>query len=341
MDGRNWNEKDSYTFSIEMKATGLDGQTPLTDGLPTLDGSEAGGTVSEPVPNEDGDGYSWTVTIEPRNTEVPNTYRFNTGKLTYTHVGIYTYTIKENASEVANVTSDTATYTVKVTVTDENGVLKRETDITPAPSASGTLDFTNTYVPTASTSVPADFELTKVFADHEWTDEYAFEFILSPVDGAPMPAEDKDAGVTIDDEGKAHKTVSGPDAGSEDTATFDFGGISYSTAGNYRYKVTEGVQSSNVTYDETIYHVTVEVKDNTETGCLEAGVNYEDSDGAPLFVNTYTEPKKEVPAGDDEEIIPGVETGDTVEIIPVLFAMVTAISVIIAMSAVMIRRRRK
>ena len=96
-----------------------------------------------------------------------------------------------------------------------------------------------------------------------------------------------------------------------------------------------------MTYDETIYHVTVEVKDNTETGCLEAGVNYEDSDGAPLFVNTYTEPKKEVPAGDDEEIIPGVETGDTVEIIPVLFAMVTAISVIIAMSAVMIRRRRK
>ena len=72
-----------------------------------------------------------------------------------------------------------------------------------------------------------------------------------------------------------------------------------------------------------------------------SGANIAVGMGAPLFVNIYTEPKKEVPAGDDEEIIPGVETGDTVEIIPVLFAMVTAISVIIAMSAVMIRRRRK
>lgn len=141
-------------------------------------------------------------------------------------------------------------------------------------------------------------------------------------------------------------------AKNEENGAVTFKTISFDKPGTYSYTIsevlpkdedsrTEGVQSSNVTYDETIYHVTVEVKDNTETGCLEAGVNYEDSDGAPLFVNTYTEPKKEVPAGDDEEIIPGVETGDTVEIIPVLFAMVTAISVIIAMSAVMIRRRRK
>lgn len=48
-----------------------------------------------------------------------------------------------------------------------------------------------------------------------------------------------------------------------------------------------GIQSSNVTYDENIYHVTVDVKDNTEKGCLEATVTYEDSDGAPVFVNTY------------------------------------------------------
>lgn len=91
-------------------------------------------------------------------------------------------------------------------------------------------------------------------------------------------------------------------AKNEENGAVTFKTISFDKPGTYSYTIsevlpkdedsrTEGVQSSNVTYDE--------------------------------------------------EIIPGVETGDTVEIIPVLFAMVTAISVIIAMSAVMIRRRRK
>lgn len=263
MVGRNWNSSDKYTFNIEMKATELDGQTPLASSdLPELDGTNAGGTVSQTVPNADGDGYSWTVIIEPRNTEVPNSYRFNTGELQYAHVGIYTYTITESPSEVANVTADTAEYTVTVTITDENGVLKRTAEISPSPAASGTLDFTNTYVPTPSDDIPTDFELNKVFTGHEWTEDYAFEFVLSPVDGAPMPLEDTNAGITIDGEGNAHRTISGPDAGNTDTAGFNFGAIHYDTAGTYRYEVTETAGShGGVKYDDHKAEITVSVTD--------------------------------------------------------------------------------
>lgn len=83
--------------------------------------------------------------------------------------------------------------------------------------------------------------------------------------------------------------------------------------------------------------MTVDVKDNTEKGCLEATVTYEDSDGAPVFVNTYTEPADD---GDDVGIF-GVKTGDPAETAILLTIMGVALAVIVAMSMILIRRRRR
>ena len=142
-------------------------------------------------------------------------------------------------------------------------------------------------------------------------------------------------------------------AKNEENGAVTFKTITFDEAGTYSYEIrevlpkdddskTDGIQSGNVTYDENIYHVTVDVKDNTEKGCLEATVTYEDSDGAPVFVNTYTEPKKETPAGGDGGgTILGVKTGDVAEILPLLIVMAAAIVVIIAMSVILIRRRRR
>ena len=188
-----------------------------------------------------------------------------------------------------NVTADDTKYTVVVKVTDENGVLKREvTSVTPALTDHGTgdqgfaaLDFTNTYTPTASEGVPTDFALQKTFTGHEWTNDYAFEFVLSPVDNAPMPKEDQDAGVTIDDGGNAHKTIDAPTDDSKDTATFDFGAISYDKAGTYKYTVTEVKgDHGGVTYATNTVDITVEVKD--VAGQLVATATV-----AGLFTNTY------------------------------------------------------
>ena len=142
-------------------------------------------------------------------------------------------------------------------------------------------------------------------------------------------------------------------AKNEENGAVTFKTITFDKAGTYSYEIkevlpkdddskTDGIQSGNVTYDENIYHVTVDVKDNTEKGCLEATVTYEDSDGTPVFVNTYTEPMKETPAGGEGGgTILGVKTGDVAEILPLLIVMAAAIVVIIAMSVILIRRRRR
>lgn len=270
LEGRNWQQGDTFTFNVSMSATETDGsEWPQGAPLPGVDTQGSNYQISEVETNDAGNGFDYTVTINP-SSATGNTYRFDTGKITYEREGIYTYKVSEAKSTVKNVTADDTEYTVVVKVTDENGVLKREvTSVTPALTDHGTgdqgfaaLDFTNTYTPTASEGVPAHFALRKTFTGHEWTNDYAFEFKLSPVDNAPMPKEDQDAGVTIDDEGNAHKTIDAPTGDFKDTATFDFGAISYDKAGTYKYTVTEVKgDHGGVTYDTNTVDITVEVKD--------------------------------------------------------------------------------
>lgn len=289
LEGRNWRQDDTFTFNVSMTATETDGsEWPQGAPLPSVDAQGSNYQISEAKTNDAGNGFDYTVTINPTSA-TGNTYRFDTGKITYEREGIYTYKVSEAKSTVKNVTADDTEYTVVVKVTDENGVLKREvTSVTPALTDHGTgdqgfaaLDFTNTYTPTASEGVPAHFALRKTFTGHEWTNDYAFEFKLSPVDGAPMPKANQDAGVTIDNEGNAHKTISAPTGDSKDTATFDFGAISYDKAGTYEYTVTEVKgDHGGVTYDSSTVNITVEVKD--VTGQLVATATVVGS-----FTNTY------------------------------------------------------
>ena len=271
LNGRNWQTDDTFTFNVSMTATEIGGGAwPEDAPLPSVDAQGSNYTISEAEVNEAGNGFDYTVTIKPASA-TGNTYRFDTGKITYEREGVYTYTVSEATSTVANVTADDTEYTVVVTVTDNGGVLDRKvTSVTPDLTDHGTgdqgftaLDFTNVYTPTASEGVPTNFAVQKTFTGHAWTEDFAFEFVLSPVDGAPMPQADADAGVTIDDEGNAHKTINAPTGDSEDTATFDFGAISYDTAGTYRYTVSEVAgDHGGVMYDtDTTVGITVEVKD--------------------------------------------------------------------------------
>lgn len=111
----------------------------------------------------------------------------------------------------------------------------------------------------------------------------------------------------------------------------------YDQAGTYRYTISEVKgNDETITYDETVYNVTVEVNDDLK-GHLDPTVTYEDSGGAPVFVNTYTEPADD---GDDVGIF-GVKTGDPAETAILLTIMGVALAVIVAMSAILIRRRRR
>lgn len=280
LDGRNWQAGDTFTFNVSMTATETDGsEWPQDAPLPSVDAQGSNYTISEAETNEAGNGFDYTVTINP-SSATGNTYRFDTGKITYEREGIYTYTVSEADSTVNNVTKDDTEYTVVVTVTDNNGALERKvTSVTPELGNHGTgdqgfaaLDFTNKFVPTEYEGVPTGFSLTKVFTGHEWTDNYAFEFELTPDGDAPMPEGT--------DEGTNTKTITinGPDEGKTDTATFDFGEIKYSKAGTYEYTVTEkegttgGVDynTGNTTANITVNVTEEKADDGSLTGKLVA-----------------------------------------------------------------------
>ena len=217
----------------------------------------------------------------------------------------YRYKITEVEGNVPGVTYDTTAHYVTAKVTSEQQAnadgtytehVRVETsgeaewnEQTGTAPTSGAI-FTNTYEAGAATGVPANFQLTKQFTGHEWTDDYGFEFTLAAqdselADGTPVDAAD------VPMPASATKTVNAPDKEGGDTATFDFGGISYDKAGTYRYTVTEthaGETLDGITYDAQPAQVTVTVtegKDSTGalTGQLVATATVTNGD----FVNTY------------------------------------------------------
>jgi len=104
-----------------------------------------------------------------------------------------------------------------------------------------------------------------------------FHLTLTAVAGAPMP---KDAA-------NGQLTLAVP-AGSG-TQSVDFGSISYSEAGEYRYTITEEtVNNESVVIDSKAVNVTVTVAQNgTE---MEATVSYDGAATAPTFANLYKQP---------------------------------------------------
>ena len=252
--GRDWEENDGFSFKIE--AVTQDAPMPAETEIAGL-GNDSG--------KEAASAYFGDITFTKEMLNGASSKEFE-------------YTVTETSTSANGVTVDPSTSrTVTVTVTDDGkGTLTATANhdnsnaTTDADKqVTGAAAYTNTYgaAPTED-AVPTNFALTKKFTGHEWTEDYAFEFVLTPVDGAPMPVEDSDAGVTIDDNGNAHKTVNAPNAEGDGTkATFDFGKITYDKAGVYTYSVSEvDAGQGGVTYDSHSATITVTVTDKDNTG---------------------------------------------------------------------------
>ena len=252
--GRDWEANDGFNFKIE--AVTQDAPMPAETEITGL-GNDSG--------KEAASAYFGDITFTKEMLNGASSKEFE-------------YTVTETSTSANGVTVDPSTSrTVTVTVTDDGkGTLTATANhdnsnaTTDADKqVTGAAAFTNTYgaAPTED-AVPTNFALTKKFTGHEWTEDYAFEFVLTPVDGAPMPVEDSNAGVTIDDNGNAHKTVNAPNAEGDGTeATFDFGKITYDKAGVYTYSVSEvDAGQGGVTYDSHSATITVTVTDKDNTG---------------------------------------------------------------------------
>ena len=190
--------------------------------------------------------------------------------------------IPANENKVPGVAYDNSTHKVAISVIDNlNGTLTVKTRIDGKLVESDDnrrVLFENTYHAEDATVATADFGLTKVLEGRDWQNGDSFTFLLEGVNGAPVPMGDDGAPST--------SVVVGPNDVVDGAAKIDFGSIVYTQPGQYEYKVTEKSGSAGgMSYSKNVAAYRVTVRDNTETGELEATVRLISGDRE--FVNTY------------------------------------------------------
>ncbi|MDM8162998.1 Spy0128 family protein [Collinsella intestinalis] len=247
----------------------------LTDGQGTQIDAAKEFEFTIKVADASGNALNGTYNLDHADDTKDGTIAFANGEATLTLKHDESATIA-GLPEGAQVT---VTETAAAGYTPVDGAEKTAT--IAAGDTPASIEFVNTYSVSEIEGVPADFDLTKVFAGHAWTDAYSFQFKLTSVDNAPMPEADEANGVTIDEYGNAIKTVTGPQESGE--TTFYFGAITYSQPGVYYYTVSEVPgENPGIDWSGNEAQVTVTVRDNGD-GTLSASASIPNS----TFTNTY------------------------------------------------------
>ena len=293
--GRNWQQGDSFTFDVSMTATEADGsEWPAGAPLPSVKASD-GYDFSEVKTNAAGNGLDYIVTINP-SSQTGNTYRFDTGTITYEREGIYTWTVSEQQSTVDHVTSDGTVYTITVTVTDEGGVLKRSVQVTGGNytdhDGDQTLDFTNVYKPNEVTTDDqggiGNIQVTKKVEGNATSAAFNFKLTLENGDAANVLTNKDDPQSAFPADGIT-KATSG-DFADGDTKAVDFGALTFTAEGDYTFKVVEtDTAPANWTYesgDANAKTITIHVADPDNGGQLVASYDKEAKNNQ-TFTNSY------------------------------------------------------
>lgn len=235
--------------------------------------------------------------------------------ITYKTPGTYNYVIREQKGSAGGVEYDSAEHTVVVVVTDNgDGTMtaKAELKSRDDEDAKNTIVFKNSY-----TAQPASVTLgaSKAYTGGKLGDgQFTFE-LRDESDKLISKAKNNENGQIV------------------------FETIEYKNVGTYKYKISEvNDEQKHVTYDKTVYGVTVTVTDNGE-GSLMATVEY-DGGKAPVFTNKYSKPAK--PAKPEEPKGPtAVKTGDEAPVIPFIILMVATLAIIVTITFIFFRRKRR
>ena len=273
LNGRAWLANDSFTFILR----GLDG-APMPEG--------AEGDISR------------IVVTSPEGTPSGTPVAFNFGDIAYNAPGTYTYQIYEPAEEAATpgVSTSLALYTVTVTAEDNHdGTLAASARITcdrddlgaevaADAAATNVARFTNTFDATSQEWAPI---ATKTLHDASGAlslQPDMFEFLLTPMSGAPMPAD----ATELVGNNNAHGVVV-------------FEGITFTSEDvgkTYQYRISEKVPTNprpGMTYDDAVWIATVTVTHETVDGenLVKVSATYaregeSESHGEAAFENSYT-----------------------------------------------------
>lgn len=213
------------------------------------------------------DTNTGTVVQDNATNDADGKVVFNS--LTFDKVGTYNYVVYENEVDKNGITVDKTQHNVEIVVTDnQRGQLVATVNGVEANTAINIGMFANTYK-TATTDIV--IEATKVLDGRDLADG-EFEFELYYGDKVIATAKnDADGNITFEN-------------------------VVVDDAGKYEFTVKEVKgNDQNVTYDESVFTVTVTVTDNLD-GTLELEYDYANEDGKVekiVFNNKYTEPTPE------------------------------------------------
>lgn len=242
LKGRDWFASDSFTFILQ----GL-------DGAPMPEGSK-------------GDIYRLAVT-SPEGTRSGTPVAFNFGDIAYEKPGTYFYQVYEPAEEAGTtgVTTSLSLYTVTVTVADNHdGTLAVSSKITRvqdergndvAPEDVAAASFVNVFDATSQDWTPVAMKKLNDASSALPLQAGMFEFTLTPVEGAPMPAGAHD----LVGHNNAHGAVV-------------FNAITFTgkdVGKTYQYEIAEKTPDKarpGMTYDSTVWIATVNVTYETVDG---------------------------------------------------------------------------
>lgn len=266
------------TFTPDPVDVSLEG-TKILQGRDWLDGDEFNfeiKAVSENAP-------------EPGATEVSVTKdsaggTFNFGTLRFTEEGTYEYEISEvipDSGAIPGITYDAEKVRAAVEVTKDNatGELSSEVTYTKGSEKVNNAEFTNVYEAAPADAVTGFAAQKKVIptdGNSYDLEAGAFTFVLSPSDSNPD---------TDPIEAVIEKT-------NDENGSITFAdSVIYTAPGTYEYTVTEKAETAGgISYDDSIYKITVEVRDDTASGKLVAS-KVITKDGEPadtiLFENGY------------------------------------------------------
>ena len=217
-------------------------------------------------------------------------YTKNTGGATGKISDGDTLTLK--AGQTATITGipvGTA-YTVTETDIPDGFTVQTESYSGEIVSGTSTAAFTNTY---SAEDVILDGDdptngkllVQKKISGRDWLEDDSFTFTIAAAQGSPK-------GTPLPTSTSINLT--------EENSTAGFGNITYTAPGTYTYTVQEDGESNNgLTYDDTVYTVTVTVEDNHQGALYVDSVTYKTEDGnysnedyttngGMLFTNTYT-----------------------------------------------------
>lgn len=298
LSGRAWTAQDKFCFVL----TGIDGAPMpegVSDGKAILQMTQSEGT--------------------PDNAAMP----FHFGNITYTKPGTYVYNIVEaragdgyDVSILPGVSVSQALYRVTVKVTDKNhdGTLTATSEMLRLKDDAGATLGNGAGVKTDRAAFVNVFDVDEAEWDLRGTKHYEdktgsrplysgmFQFELAAVtDGAPMPAGAVD--------GKATANV-------DATGRFAFGQVTFGkshvnpdgTRKAYEYELREvNGSTAGVTYDATVWHITVTVSLQDGDVVLDVQNTREGQEAKPgetvSFSNSYEAESAEV-----ERFIRGTKT---------------------------------